>query len=363
MTIPIFDGHNDTVLKFLREQVNNDSPRSFFERSETGHIDLPRAKEGGLGGGFFAIFIPNKLKRKKKKKEDFPGEKEQDESKPLKYKFPLPEPVKRPYAQKTAIAMMAQLFQWVDQAEGQIQIVRTADQLQHCLENDIFAIIIHFEGAEPIDQNLDALQVFYQAGLRSLGLVWSRPTKFGYGVPFSFPAKPDIGKGLTKVGKRLVKACNELGILVDMSHLNEKGFWDVAKISNAPLVCTHSGAYACCPSPRNLLNKQLAAIAETGGVTGINFHKGFLREDGRSYKETSVTEIVRHVAYIADRIGVDHVALGSDFDGADMPDDLKDAAGLPKLITALREHGFNDEEITKIAHGNWLRVLRQTWKG
>jgi membrane dipeptidase len=271
--------------------------------------------------------------------------------------------VKRPYAQKTVITMMSQLFQWEDQSEGKVKIVRNAAQLAYCLQNGIFAIIIHFEGAEAIDKSLDSLQVFYQAGLRSLGLVWSRPTRFGHGVPFSFPAAPDIGKGLTKAGKRLVKACNELGILVDMSHLNEKGFWDVAKISDAPLVCTHSGAYTCCPSPRNLLDKQLDALAETGGVTGINFHKGFLREDGRSNKETSVTEIVRHAAYIADRIGVDHVSLGSDFDGASMPDDLKDAAGLPKLIGAFREHGFNEEEITKIAHGNWLRVLRQTWKG
>ena len=223
-------------------------------------------------------------------------------------------------------------------------------------------MIIHFEGAEAIDTNLDALHVFYQAGLRSLGPVWSRPTKFGNGVPFNFPATPDIGKGLTKAGKRLIKACNELGIMIDMSHLNEKGFWDVAKISDAPLVCTHSNAHACAPSPRNLLDKQLDAIKETGGVTGMNYHKGFLRADGRSNKETSLTEIVRHAAYIAERIGVDHVTLGSDFDGASMPEDLKDAAGLPKLIDAFRTHGFNEEEIAKIAHGNWLRVLRQTWK-
>jgi membrane dipeptidase len=359
----IFDGHNDTVLMFFEEQLNKEPKRSFFERSETGHLDLPRAQEGGLVGGFFAIFVPNNFKRKKKKKKEaFPGEKEEEDSAPLRYKFPLPPRVKRPYAQETVMAMMSQLFQWEHLSEGKIEVVRTIAQLEHCLQNGIFAIIIHFEGAEAIDTDLKALDVFYQAGLRSLGLVWSRPTKFGHGVPFNFPAKPNIGKGLTKAGKRLVKACNELGILVDMSHLNEKGFWDVAKISDAPLVCTHSGAYACCPSPRNLLNKQLDAIGETGGVTGVNFHKGFLREDGRSNKETPLTEIVRHAAYIADRIGVDHVVLGSDFDGASMPEDLKDAAGLPKLIAAFREHGFNEEEISKIAHGNWLRVLGETWK-
>ena len=359
----IFDGHNDTVLKFFEEQKTKAPPRSFFERSQTGHIDLSRAQAGGLGGGFFAIFVPNDLKRKKKKKKDvFPGEKDNDDSAPLQYEFPLPPRVKRPYAQKIVITMMSQLYHWVEQSDGKIKIVRNADELEHCLQNGIFAIIIHFEGAEAIDTNLDALQVFYQAGLRSLGPVWSRPTKFGNGVPFNFPATPDIGQGLTKAGKRLIKACNELGIMVDMSHLNEKGFWDVAKISDAPLVCTHSNAHACCPSPRNLTDKQLDAIAETGGVTGINYHKGFLRADGRSNKETSLTEIVRHAAYIAERIGVDHVTLGSDFDGASMPEDLKDVAGLPKLLAAFREHGFNEAEITKIAHGNWLRVLRQTWR-
>ncbi|MCB8943533.1 MAG: membrane dipeptidase [Ardenticatenaceae bacterium] len=365
MNPPIFDGHNDTVLQFLEEQVNKEPPRSFFEKSEKGHIDLPRAQEGGLGGGFFAIFTPNDLKRKKKKKkqDDFPGEKDKDDSVPVTYETPLPPMVKRPFAQKTVMRMMSQLYQWEDQAEGKIRIVRTAEQLEHCLQNGIFAIIIHFEGAEAIDTDLNALHVFYEAGLRSIGPVWSRPTKFGNGVPFNFPATPDIGKGLTKAGKRLVKACNELGIMVDMSHLNEKGFWDIAKISTAPLVCTHSNAHACAPTPRNLLDAQLDAIKETGGVTGMNYHKGFLRADGRSNKETSLTEIVRHAAYIADRIGVDHVTLGSDFDGASMPEDLKDAAGLPKLLDAFRAHGFNEEDITKIAYGNWLRVLRQTWKG
>ena len=151
--------------------------------------------------------------------------------------------------------------------------------------------------------------------------------------------------------------------MIDLSHLNESGFWDVARLSNAPLVATHSAAYSLCPSSRNLTNEQLVTIAESDGIVGINFHKGFLREDGDFKAETSLVEIARHIDYVVEIIGIDHVALGSDFDGAKMPEDLGDAAGLPKLITAMREHGFNDEEITKIAHGNWLRVLRQTWKG
>ncbi len=133
---------------------------------------------------------------------------------------------------------------------------------------------------EAIDTRLEALDVFHAAGLRSLGPVWSRPNAFAHGVPFDFPRGPDTGPGLTAAGKRLVQACNRLGVLVDLSHLNEAGFWDVARISDAPLVATHSCAWALASSPRNLTDAQLDAIRASGGIVGINFHKGFLRADG-----------------------------------------------------------------------------------
>jgi membrane dipeptidase len=172
------------------------------------------------------------------------------------------------------------------------------------------------------------LYVLDQAGLRSLGIVWSRPNIFGYGVPFKFPDSPDTGPGLTEAGRRLVQICNRLGILIDLSHLNEKGFWDVAGLSGAPLVATHSGVHALCASTRNLTDKQLDAIKESGGLVGVNFHVGFLRADGQSNADTPLTEIVRHLNYMVDRMGIDHVALGSDFDGALMPQELGDVAGL-----------------------------------
>jgi membrane dipeptidase len=224
------------------------------------------------------------------------------------------------------------------------------------------AIIFHIEGAEAIDPNLDTLYVLREAGLRSLGIVWSRANVFASGVPFHFPLSPDVGPGLSDAGRALVQTCNELGIMLDLSHLNEKGFWDVAHLSQAPLVATHSCAHALCPSARNLTDKQLDAVAESGGIVGINYHVGFLRTDGDSKAETSLSEIVRHLTYIADRIGIDHVALGSDFDGATMPGDLKDVAGLPKLIAALQTHGYDEAALRKIAYQNWLRVLGQTWK-
>jgi membrane dipeptidase len=159
-----------------------------------------------------------------------------------------------------------------------------------------------------------------------------------------------------------VRACNRLGILVDLSHLNEAGFWDVARLSDRPLVATHSNAHALSPSSRNLTDPQLDAIRESGGVVGVNFAVGFLREDGGHEPATPITEIVRHVDYLAQRMGVDHVAFGSDFDGALISEELGGAAGLPKLVEALRDAGYDDEAVAKITHENWLRVLRATWR-
>ncbi len=359
---PIFDGHNDTMLRLYNEGVagngrkqQNSSP--FFTHQEQGQLDYPRAVESGFAGGFFAIYVPNKAKEQKKYMK-----KVQKAIKKSPENLPLPPALQHKYALRQTMAESAHLFHAEETSNGKLKIVHNADELEHCLHNNIMAAIWHFEGAEAIDKNLDALHIFYEAGLRSLGPVWSRPTKFGNGVPFSFPHNPNIGKGLSKHGKALLKECNQLGIMIDLSHLNEKGFWDVAKISTAPLVATHSNAHALCASPRNLLDKQLDAIKESNGMVGINFHKGFLRADGNASAQTSLTEIVRHLDYIAERIGIDKVGLGSDFDGAEMPDDLKDVTGLPKLLAALQDAGYDDDALRKITHENWVRVLRLTWK-
>ncbi len=352
---PIFDGHNDTLLSLYYPRPGQE--RTFFEQSEHGHIDLPRARAGNFGGGFFAIYVPSP-KQNVNKDSAIVGASDKSKA----YQTPLPAPLEQPYALNFAMGMAATLFQVEAEAKGQFKVVRTADELVSCLEKGVIAAIFHLEGVDPIDTDLNALHVLYQAGLRSVGIVWSRPNAFGYGVPFNFPDTPDIGPGLTDAGHALVKACNQLGVMIDLSHLNERGFWDVAELSDAPLVATHSGAHALCATPRNLTDKQLDAIKETGGMAGVNFHIGFLRADGRSDVETSLTEIVRHAAYMADRIGIDHVGLGSDFDGATMPHDLHDVAGLPKLVAALRAHGFDEASLKKIAYENWVRVLRKTWK-
>jgi membrane dipeptidase len=221
--------------------------------------------------------------------------------------------------------------------------------------------IVHLEGAEPLAPDLSDLDEWYDRGLRSIGPVWSRANAFAEGVPFAFPSSPDTGPGLTAAGRRLVRACNERGILVDCSHLNRRGFFDVAATSSAPLVATHSNAHALCPASRNLDDEQLDAIAASGGVAGVNFAVTFLREDGRLDTATPLDDVCRHVDYLVERMGIDHVAFGSDYEGADVPDELADG-DFRRLVAALAARGYDEPALAKLTHGNWLRVLAETWR-
>ncbi len=260
-----------------------------------------------MGGGFFAIFVPPD-----------PLTQPPSRAEPIKtstgYEMPLASAIDQSYAQRTTIAMIANLFRLEAESDGQVKVVRMVDELTTCLHEGVLAAILHFEGAEAIDPGLDALEVFYQAGLRSLGIVWSRLNAFAHGVPFKFPHSPDTGPGLTDAGQELVRACNRLGIMLDLSHLNEQGFWDVAALSDAPLVATHSNAHTLCPD------------------------------------------------YLVEHLGIDCVGLGTDFDGATIPQEIGDVTGMPKLIKALREGGYDEVALRKLAYENWVRVLKKTWK-
>jgi len=351
--ISILDGHNDLLMRLhLYEQGNE---RIFFSHGDRGAIDLPRAREGGFAGGFFAVYLPEEPEKRV----------EGDDDRIVignGYRYPLAEPIGFAYAQRTAMSMIATLFRLESESDGALKVVRSVDELNDCLRRNVLAAILHFEGAEAIDTELDALEVFYRAGLRSLGIVWSRPNAFGHGVPFEFPHSPDTGPGLTDAGKDLVRACNRLGIMIDLAHLNERGFWDVAALSDAPLVATHTAVHALCPSTRNLTDRQIDAIGESNGVIGMNFHVSDLRADGARDADTPIGRLVDHIDYLAKRIGIDHIAFGSDFDGATMPATLDDVSKLPNLVSTLRERGYGEADIRRMAHENWIRLLGATWK-
>jgi membrane dipeptidase len=318
----ILDGHNDLALRVFLGQ----EPR---------HIDLATAVESGFAGGLFALSAPQDSA-------DLPSS--------APYAIPLAEPI--PHAEAwAAVDAMARALEGLE-----LNAVKRVSEIDPGQVN----AIMHFEGAEPIAADLSDLDDWVARGLRSVGITWSRPNAFGEGVPYRFPSSPDTGPGLTAAGFDLVHACNFHGLLVDVSHLNEAGFWDVAGVSQGPFAATHSNAHALSPSSRNLTDRQLDAIADSGGVVGINFALMFLTEDGGW--DVSLEAIVKHLDYIASRIGVDHVAFGSDFEGAPVPIDLGGVAGLPRLVEAIAAAGYDEAAIAKITHGNWLRVLDDVWK-
>ena len=344
---PIFDGHNDLLSHIYEKGAD---PVATFREGSKGHIDLPRAAKGGFGGGFFAVWLPSPL--------DLEGIVE--EMLQPEYDLPMPEPLQHDYALRVATEQVAILHRL--EATGDLQICTSVDQIEACLRGGPMAAILHFEGAEAIDPDFAALDVFYRAGLRSLGPVWSRNTRWAEGVPFRFPSTPDTGGGLTEDGKRLVQACNRMGIMLDVSHLNEAGFWDLARLTDAPIVATHSNVHALCANARNLTDRQLDAIAESDGMVGLNFATAFLRADGQMLPEAPISLMIEHLDYLIERLGEDRVGFGSDFDGAVVPEAIGDIAGLPALREAMAAHGFGAELIERICWRNWMRVLRQTWK-
>ncbi|MDO6588099.1 dipeptidase [Salipiger sp. 1_MG-2023] len=343
---PIFDGHNDLILRLLRGTA---TPEGVAAGLEGGHIDLPRAQAGGFGGGFFAIYVPSPVDKDAKAEEmSHPS-----------YDLPLPAQIPQPEALRITLEGADALEAL--EAAGALTICRTVAELEAAIHAPKMAAIMHIEGAEAIDPEFEILHQMHARGLRSLGPVWSRPTIFGNGVPFRFPSTGDIGDGLSEHGKRLVAECNALKIMIDLSHLNEKGMDDVAAISDAPLVATHSNAYAVTPHSRNLTDRQLAQIAQSDGMVGINFASAFLRPDGQMDSDFSLDVMMSHLDHLVKILGEDRVGFGSDFDGALVPKDIGSVAGLPALRQAMIDHGIGDEMMEKLCYRNWLRVLRKTW--
>jgi membrane dipeptidase len=351
LLVPIFDGHNDVLLRLYRRS-GGDASKSFLDGEGKGQLDLPMAQQGGFAGGLFAMFVPSPQAAA-------PGA--EGAPRPTEGETRMPPPVELAPAQRAVFGMLSLLLRIERESQGRVRVCRSAGDIGQALKDGVLAPVAHIEGAEAIDPDFEALDVLHAAGLRSLGPVWSRSNAFGHGVPFLFPNSPDTGPGLTDLGKELIRACNRRRILIDLSHLNERGFWDVAAISDAPLVATHSNAHVLCPHARNLTDKQLAAIRETGGMVGVNFAVSFLREDGRHDANTPVNLVVDHLAHLLERVGEDGVGIGSDFDGAKMPAQLATAAALPNLVAAMRERQFGEALIEKVCFRNWLRVLSKTW--
>ncbi|MBB3661045.1 membrane dipeptidase [Rhizobium sp. BK650] len=345
----VFDGHNDVLLRLWSHAKDGNDPVAEFTGGTTaGHIDGPRSKAGGLAGGLCAIYIPS-------------GDLVfADPDTNGHYATPLAAPLD-PLPSLAIATEMAAIALRLDRA-GAWRLCRSVKNIRKAMAEGIFAAVMHIEGCEAIGADLATLEVFYAAGLRSLGPVWSRHNIFGHGVPFAFPSSPDTAPGLTEAGFALVRECNRLGIMIDLAHITEKGFWDVAETSDQPLVASHSNVHALTPVARNLTDRQLDAIRERRGLVGVNYATAMLRPDGRSDADTPLSDMIRHIDYLVDRVGIDCVALGSDFDGATIPEEIGDASGNQRLIAALRQAGYGAEDLSKMASENWLRILASAWR-
>ena len=329
----VFDGHNDTLYQLWRR--DRFDARYFFDPQNSFAISERTARQGHFAGGFFAIFSPSDLS----------------------LDATVPTSAEKALSDSREMLSIAHKLDAHD--SGRFSICRDSHSLATAMSENNIAAILHIEGAEALGQGCAYLPELYEKGIRSIGPLWSRKNIFGEGVPFDFPGTPDIGAGLTEAGKTLVSLCNELSILLDVSHLNEAGFWDVARLSDKPIMATHSNAHALCPSPRNLTDKQLDAIAEQGGIVGVCFATAYLRADGRKQADTDLSLIVEQLDYLITKLGEDHVALGSDFDGAVLPSALASCASLPHLIQRLYASGFDDALVTKICSDNWLGYLNR----
>ena len=329
MTVSFFDGHNDMLLRLWH---NDDwGATAFLESDGSGHIDRERMAAAHMTGGFFAIFIPA------------------DKTDML---------VAGPVDQKRALIQCLEMIDIFDTLSSKDFVPCHTGRDAGGKTGKINAVL-HVEGAEMISDSLDELDLLFRRGVRSIGPLWSRSNVFGHGAPFSFPGSPDQGDGLTDAGKALIAACDERRILVDLSHLNEAGFWDVAACSERPLMASHSNAHALCPAPRNLTDRQIDAIAERGGIVGACFASAYLRDDGRKQADTPLEPILRQLDHLVSRLGEGGVGLGSDFDGAVIPTAIGDCSGLPALAETLLANGFGDALTQKICAGNWQRFLRE----
>ena len=315
----MIDLHCDTLLKCMGDKDHH-------LRQNAGHIDLEKMRRGGLWAQCFAVYVPTHG--------------EDMGLAPMDY-------------HRAAVALFRK-----ELAENADRIVqaRTAGELVQNMDAGKLSAILTVEDAVALEGKIERLDEFWADGVRMASFTWNYENSLAY--PNSFD--PDeMNKGLKEFGFECLERMNELGMVADVSHLSEGGFWDVAKHSKKPFAASHSDARALCDHSRSLTDEQLRAIGETGSVVGVNYCAEFLRE-GSDY--STIRDIVRHMDYMRQKAGIDAVALGSDYDGIGCELELKDCSHLPRLVDALSER-FTDGEIEKICRGNVLRLFRDVIGG
>lgn len=320
----VVDTHCDTLLRVLgRSQAYGQKPAPYRlrDRHTEGHIDLPRLQDGGVDVQFFAAYI---------------------------------EPIYKPdRSLKRTLQIFDAFFTELAANEDQMMLVQSSADIAKAQAAGKIAAVMAIEGGEALEGDLGVLRVLHRLGLRAVGLTWNERNNIADGV-----GDCRSGGGLSEFGASLIAEMNRLGILVDVSHLSDPGFWDVISLSKQPIIASHSNARAVCNHRRNLTDDQIKALAKNGGVMGMNFCAAFVREDG----QPSLDDLLNHIDHIVQLVGPEHVGLGSDFDGISAaPEGLSDASKMPLITEGLVKRGYSDQQIRLILGENYLRVFRQVW--
>jgi membrane dipeptidase len=309
----VIDGHCDSI----GDQLEHD--RWLGDRSDRGHIDLPRLREGGVDVQFFACYVPK--------------------------------PYQRHGAATHALERLDQLHLLAEALPDQFVLARCTDDILRAKAEGKIAGVAGLEGAEALDASIGVLRQFHRLGLRNLGLAWNNRNAACDGV-----AESRTNGGLTEFGVQVVEECNRLGIILDVSHLSPAGIADVLAVSQQPIIASHSNARALCDHRRNLTDAQIEAIAAGGGVIGVTFVDAFL--NNQNPKVASLNDIIANIEHMLAVVGPDHVALGSDFDGWSMAQVMKDATCYPLITQRLVERGHDAITIRKVLGENLLRIIR-----
>lgn len=351
----VVDGHNDVLITSVL------AGHDISQRLIINHTDIPRLIEGGIDVQVFAVWSEDK-----------------------KWKSG---------AFKHANDQIDALENVLNRNPDKIVLAKNCDEIEHITKTGRIAALIGIEGGNMIEANIDHLEALYQRGARYMTLTWNYDLSWATAAAQESKTSSQDGKGLSSLGKDIIRKMNKLGMMVDLSHAGEKTFYDVLNITTKPVLVSHSNAYKLTPHFRNLKDAQLEALKKNGGVVGVNFYSGFLdknyekrvkklykkqfalkgdysrstsdqyevlSEENKHIADVPLSLLLDHIDYLVQKIGIDHVAIGSDYDGIEStPQGLEDVSKLPNLTKALLERGYSQSDIAKIMGLNFLRILKE----
>lgn len=324
----VVDSHNDNMMKIIDEETW--LPKIDIGKDTENHIDIPKFKKGGIDVGFFAAFT-----------EGYYNDTEKSLSRTL--------------------ALIHALYWTESKNKDSFKIASSLEDIKNALKEKKIVAVPTIEGGYSFDKDnsKELIKQYYDLGIKVIAYTWNYSNHLGEGAASTYndcdnTASP---KGITKLGEKLTEDMNNLGIIIDVSHMSEKTFWDTINVSKSPIIASHSGVYSLRDHRRNLKDDQLKALAKNGGVVGIVLCQAFLVDTSKG--PAYIKDFVDHIDYAVNLIGIDHVGLGSDFDGATIPEDMKDSSQFYKITEELIKREYTKEDIEKILGKNMLRVIEE----